>query len=603
VIARLPAVLACALICGRAGQTAAQQTTTPQAAATISTAAASVGNIDVRPRPDALTITIAVCAPVAPTSSRAFSPDRVIFDFPGCELKGGNRHIPVNNGPVRELRMSLFSAHPPATRVVVESTEPLNFELKPSTNGTVAVEISFPKTKSAASVANSPTTEKDRVASIPPPPKEGTPPKQSQVQKPPESRKQVESPQPERKIARRSATAPPGAYALMEKAKALSLEDLQPLEDKAKAGNPEAQTLLALAYHAGVLLRKDDVEATRLLHQAADRGYMAAEESLGIFSETGIGMEGGRPAPADALNWYKKAAQQGSIDAATDIALLYANGKGVTRDSEQAVAWFRRAAEGGDASAQYNLALMYERGEGAPRDYKEAIRWLTAAGDQDLIPPLLALAEISLQPPNSTMTADVNKAMQYYERAANLGSAVAEVALGTIFSKGLQGKVDYDQAVGWYKKAADKGEPDGEFALGVSYAMGHGVPVDYTLARRWLGAAASQGQMEAQYDLAIICEEGDGAAPDRKLAAHYYQMAADRGMAKAQYRFGLLLAKSSPSSNDKIAAYKWLMLAQESVKESSQALSDVKKSLSPQEITQAEQEVTNWRSTHGPNKR
>ncbi len=514
--------------------------------------------------------------------------------------------MPVNKGPVKELRVSLFSAHPAATRVVVESNEPLNFELKPSSNGTVLVEISFHKTNTApaASLANSPAAEKDRVASIPPPQKQPTPPKQSPPQKSPELSKQPEPPQPERKIAKRSAASPPGAYALMEKAKALSLEDLQPLEDKAKAGNPEAQTLLALAYHAGVLLKNDDVEATRLLHQAADRGYMAAEEALGIFLETGIGMDGGRPAPADSLNWYKKAAQQGSIDAATDIALLYANGKGVTRDPEQAVSWFRRAAEGGDSSAQYNLALMYERGEGVPRDYKEAIRWLNAAADQNLIPPLLALAEISLQPPpNSAMTADVNKAMEYYQRAANLGSAVAEVTLGTIYSKGLPGKVDYDQAVGWYKKAADKGQPEGEFALGVSYAMGHGVPVDYTLARRWLGAAASQGQMEAQYDLAIICEQGDGAAPDRKLAAHYYQMAADRGMAKAQYRLGLMLAKGSPSSTDKIAAYKWLMLAQESVKESSQALSDVKKSMSPQEIAHAEQEVVNWRSARGSNRR
>lgn len=593
-MARLLATF-CALICLCFAGISAQQTQTPHAVA------ASVGNIDVRPRPGGLTIALAVSVPVVPTSSRASNPDRLIFDFPGCELKGGNRHIPVNNGPVKDLRASLFSARPAAARVVVDSTEPLNFELKPAADGIVVVEISFPKTNTApaASVSNPPPAETNQVASVPRQ-KQPTPQKQSQPQKPPELPKQPEPQQPEQGVAKRPATAP-GAYALMEKAKALSLDDLQPLEDKARAGNLEAQTLLALAYHAGVLLKKDDMEATRLLHQAADRGYMAAEESLGIFAETGIGMD--RPAPADALNWYKKAAQQNSIDADTDIALMYANGKGVTRDSGQAVAWFRRAAEGGDASAQYNLALMYERGEGVARDYKEAMRWLTAAADQNLIPPLLALAEISLQPPNSTITADVNKAVQYYQRAANLGSAAAEVALGTIFSKGLLGKVDYEQAVGWYKKAADKGEPDGEFALGVSYAMGHGVPVDYALARRWLGAAASQSQIEAQYDLAIICEQGNGALPDRNLAAHYYQMAADRGMAKAQYRYGLMLAKSSPASNDKIAAYKWLMLAEDSVKESSQALSGLKKSMSPQEIAQAEQDVANWRSSHGPNTR
>jgi TPR repeat protein len=561
---RLPAFL-CACICLWAGGRAAGQGLHGAAAGS---AAASVGNIDVRPRADGLTIAITVSGTVTPKSDRASNPDRLIFDFPGYELRGANRHITVNSGPVKGLRASLFSAHPAVTRVVVDSTEPLNFQLQVPGNGTVLIEIPFPK--SDTGFAASASSLQNKLVTTEP----GAPP-----------------------IAKAPATTPPGAYRLLERARELNIADLQPLEDRAQAGEPEAQTLLALAYHAGVLLKKDDVEATKLLHKAADRGYSAAEESLGIFAETGIGMD--RPSLAEALNWYRRAAQQGSIDAATDIALLYANGKGVPRNPEQAVVWFRRAAEGGDPSAQYNLGLMYERGEGVPRDYREAIRWFAAAADQKLIPPLLSLAELYVQPPNAAVTADLNKAMQYYQRAADLGSPEAEVSLGTIYSKGLSGKVDYDQAAGWYRKAADKGYADGEFALGVSYAMGRGVPVDYAQARHWLEAAANQGQVEAQYDLAIMCEQGNGAAPDRGLAAHYYEMAADRGMAKAQYRYGLMLAKGRSSGSDRVAAYKWLTLAGDAVKENSGALEDVKKSMSPQEIAQADQEVANWRAARG----
>ncbi|MGH9642133.1 MAG: AMIN domain-containing protein [Terriglobales bacterium] len=537
--------------------------------------AARVGNIEVHSRSDGLSIAIAVSGDVVPSSSRASNPDRLIFDFPGCELKGATRHIPVNRGPVKDLRVSLFRAHPPATRVVVDSTQTLNFELKSSGNGRVVIEIPFSNAEHALPPSTS-VKGKNQAAST------ALLPIQPPV------------------VNQQRSKQPPGAYAFMDKAKALTLEDLQSLEDKARSGDPEAQTMLALAYHAGVLLKKDDDEASRLLHKAADRKYMAAEESLGIFAETGIAMD--HPAPTEALAWYKQAAQQGSVDAETDIALLYANGKGVTRDPRQAVSWFRRAAEGGDASAQYNLALMYERGEGVAPDFKEAIRWHTAAADQNLIPPLLALGEIFLQPPNSSIQTDVNKAIQYYERAANLGSASAEVTLGTIYSKGLPGKVDYDKAAEWYRKAAEKGDPDGEFALGVSCATGHGVPVDYALARQWLTAAANQGQIEAQYDLGIMCEQGNGAPPDRELAAHYYQMAAERGMAKAQYRYGLLLAKGT-STSDKIAAYKWLTLSQDAIKESSPALNDLRKEMSPQEIAQAEQDLAGWRSAHSLNKR
>ena len=584
---RLSAVFLCALLCVWLAGRASGQTQKPQG--TASAASCGVGSIDVQPGTDRLTITVAMNAAVTPTSSRAANPDRLIFDFAGCELKGGNRRIAVNSGPVKELRASQFSAHPPITRVVVESKAPLKFELRSDANGSVVIEIPL---------GSSGATETTAIANLPEAAKKTPPAVTAKTAKTPEAPKHP-GPSSSNLNAAKPINSPPGAYGLLEKARGLGLDDLQPLEDRAKAGSPEAQTLLALAYHAGAMLKKDDVEAARLLHQAADRGYPAAEESLGIFAEMGIGID--HPSPADALTWYKKAAEKGSIDAATDIALLYANGKGVPRNPETAVQWFRRAAEGGDASAQYNLALMYMRGEGVPREYKEAIRWLTAAADQNLVPPTLTLAEIYIQPPDAGITVDIKKGMQYYEKAASLGSAPAEVALGTMYTKGLPGKVDYEQAVSWYKKAAEHGDADGEFALGVSYAMGHGVAVDYAEARRWLTAAANQGQLQAQYDLAIIFEQGNGAPPDRGMAAHYYQLAADRGMAKAQYRFGMMLAKGS-SSDDKVAAYKWLALSQNSIKESAAALADVKKAMTAQEIARAEEQVAAWRSAHGAGK-
>jgi hypothetical protein len=518
------------------------------------------------------------------------NPDRLVFDFPGCELKGANPHLPVNQGPVKGLRMSQFSINPPVARIVVDLKAPSNFEIK-SSEKQVVIEIPFPKPERASIAPSTPPAVKPVVSSSPPPSINPPSIKREQPSPTATSPKQAV---PE--IAAHRVTPAPGAYALMAKAKILNVGDLQEIEDKADTGDPDAQTMLALAYHAGVLLKQDDAQALHLLRNAADRGSMAAEESLGIFAETGVGID--QPSPADALSWYRKAAARGSLDAATSIGLMYANGKGVKRDITQAVTWFRRAADGGDASAQYNLALVYERGEGVPQDYRAAARWLRAAADQNLVPAILDLAEISLQPPDSSMPADIAKAVAYYEKAADLGNPVAQAALGTVLTKGLTGKVDYDQAVMWYRKAADQGDPDGELGLGVSYALGRGVPVDYDEARRLLTAAADKGQIEAQYDLAIMYEEGKGAPADPDIAEHYYQMAADRGMVKAQYRYGLLLSKRNGSSTNRIAACKWLMLAQDSIKDSSSLLSDLRKSMSGQEVAEAEREVDNWRLIH-----
>ena len=55
---------------------------------------------------------------------------------------------------------------------------------------------------------------------------------------------------------------------------------------------------------------------------------------------------------------------------------------GVPEDDAEAVRWFRLAAEQGDAYAQYNLGRMYANGEGVPEDFVEAVAWYRKAAEQ-----------------------------------------------------------------------------------------------------------------------------------------------------------------------------------------------------------------------------
>jgi len=61
---------------------------------------------------------------------------------------------------------------------------------------------------------------------------------------------------------------------------------------------------------------------------------------------------------------------------------MYQYGNGVKKDYAQAIRWYRLAAEQGDANAQYNIGKMYEHGLGIKRDYSEAIRWYRLAIQQ-----------------------------------------------------------------------------------------------------------------------------------------------------------------------------------------------------------------------------
>ena len=49
------------------------------------------------------------------------------------------------------------------------------------------------------------------------------------------------------------------------------------------------------------------------------------------------------------------------------------------KNAAEAVKWYRKAAEQGDAEAQYNLGVMYDKGEGVPKNNVEAYKWFNLA--------------------------------------------------------------------------------------------------------------------------------------------------------------------------------------------------------------------------------
>ncbi len=58
---------------------------------------------------------------------------------------------------------------------------------------------------------------------------------------------------------------------------------------------------------------------------------------------------------------------------------MYNEGKSVAQDSAEAIRWFRLAAEQGHANAQYNLGLICVTGEGVLQDNIRAHMWYNIA--------------------------------------------------------------------------------------------------------------------------------------------------------------------------------------------------------------------------------
>ena len=77
-----------------------------------------------------------------------------------------------------------------------------------------------------------------------------------------------------------------------------------------------------------------------------------------------------------------KRAKSGDAAAQFYLGVRYTDGQGVPQDYAEAVKWFRKAADQGLGQAQVNLGVMYAVGRGVPQDDVIAYKWLNIGAAQ-----------------------------------------------------------------------------------------------------------------------------------------------------------------------------------------------------------------------------
>lgn len=155
----------------------------------------------------------------------------------------------------------------------------------------------------------------------------------------------------------------------------------------------------------------------------------------------------------------RNAAAGGAPAAQFEIAVRYADGRGIARDLAQAAAWFERAAQQEFAPAQYRLGAIFEKGVGVERDLEKARSW--------------------------------------YQRSAERGNVKAMHNLAVLIAEGAAGKPDYASAAQWFRAAAEHGVRDSQYNFAILNARGLGTAQDMVQSYLWFSLAAAQGDEDA----------------------------------------------------------------------------------------------------------
>jgi serine/threonine-protein kinase len=200
--------------------------------------------------------------------------------------------------------------------------------------------------------------------------------------------------------------------------------------------------------------------AFRVCSQEADKGNVVSERLLAqLYDKSQVPGH-----DAEAVTWYRKAADAGDLPSLLRYGQLMHLGKGIAQNELDATAKIRQAAEADYQPAWIVLAERFELGLGTKRSDQEAFYW--------------------------------------YKKAAEKGDVTAQAKVGDMYARGKGITKDEAEAVKWFRQAADKGNRDAEYGLGMAYLRGKGIQKSDSLAYDWLKKAADAGHEEAKKEVA-----------------------------------------------------------------------------------------------------
>ena len=317
--------------------------------------------------------------------------------------------------------------------------------------------------------------------------------------------------------------------------------------------------------HASGLGTVQDYEqAASWFQEAVDKNHKYAQYSLGSLYYRGQGV------PQDyvkALQLYSLSAAQGNPYADYELAKMYRDGVGTTVRPELSSQHFKSAftgfyrleQESHDDRLQYRLGQMLYTGTGTDKDVQAAVSYLEKSAQLGNVNAQYLLGKVCLE----TGIGDPAQAIVWMSKAAEAGNAGAQYALGKLYRDGAHVEKDIQKAVAMFTAAAEQKNEYAAYQLGRLYLAGTDTPKNVPEAVKWFTLSSDLGNAYAQYALAKLHLAGEDMPKDVSEAIRLFTLSAEQQNEFAAYQLGKLYLGGEDVPKDAKAAIRWLTASAE----------------------------------------
>jgi hypothetical protein len=299
----------------------------------------------------------------------------------------------------------------------------------------------------------------------------------------------------------------------------------------------------------------DPADAVSWFKRAADGGSARGELSYANALITGSGIARNEALAVPLMKSLVARNMQFSSD--PDIkesqALMsgllgdfYRSGTGVGKDMNEAVRWYSLAAERGDRFAARDLAKMYYQGDGVGKDFKQFLAWTAKAAELGHPEAQANLGLMLVQ--GKELSKDESTGVKLVQSAAAQGDGFAWSLVGNFHQDGRLAKSP-SKAAEAYQQAVAKGYPDARVYLTPALLRTARIATD-AVALAQDQKDAQSGNVQAMVRLADRYADGIAVAEDLAQALVWYEKAANQGNAVAQGMQGLLLVTGQAGAKD-----------------------------------------------------